>query len=50
MKKQILSSAIIAMMFTACSMKMPEILSFGSSDSYEAPLKEANVCQKNRKR
>ena len=46
MKKQILSLAIIAMMFTACSMKMPEILSFGSSDSYEAPLKEANVCQK----
>ncbi len=46
MKKKILSSTIIALMFTACSFKMPEMLSFGSSDNYEEPLKEANICQK----
>ena len=34
------------MMFTACSMKMPEILSFGSSDSYEAPLKRGKCLPK----
>ncbi len=46
MKKQILSSIILALVFSACSLKMPEMLSFGSNDNYEEPLKEANNCQK----
>lgn len=46
MKKEILASVLTATIFTACSMKMPEVLSFSSSDNYEVALKEANVCQK----
>ncbi|WP_198305909.1 tetratricopeptide repeat protein [Arcobacter vandammei] len=46
MKKQILISTILAFIFSACSMKMPEMLSFGSSSNYDEPLKEANICQK----
>src|SRR5574344_152926 len=46
MKRQILSTAIIAFMFTACSFKVPDVLSFESGDKYEGPLKEANICQK----
>lgn len=45
MKKNILISIALASIFTACSVKMPEMLSFGSSLNYEEILNEANLCK-----
>lgn len=45
MKKNIFLIVLISIFFSACSIKMPDILTFSSSHNYEEQLEEANICQ-----
>ncbi|WP_026804209.1 tetratricopeptide repeat protein [Aliarcobacter lanthieri] len=45
MLKNIIISISTIFLLTACSFKMPEFLTFGSSINYEEELTEANLCQ-----
>ncbi|WP_418181158.1 tetratricopeptide repeat protein [Aliarcobacter lanthieri] len=45
MLKNIIISISTIFLLTACSFKMPEFLTFGSSINYEKELTEANLCQ-----
>ena len=43
--KNLLLAPLIVVVFTACSFKLPDFLTFGSSINYDELLKEANICQ-----
>lgn len=45
MKRNIFLIALISIFFSACSIKIPDFLTFSSSHNYEEKLEEANICQ-----